>query len=109
MKQCRPFPQAVITKKGARFLAEGNVWVFDAEVLRIDPAPLDGREVCNGDVVDVVDEEGTYLGTGPISLESKIRVRIVSRNANDRFDEAFWWTATRTSLWPRCSRWAWNA
>ena len=53
MKQCRPFPQAVITKKGARFLAEGNVWVFDAEVLRVDPAPLDGREVCNGDVVEI--------------------------------------------------------
>ena len=99
MKQCRPFPQAVITKKGARFLAEGNVWVFDAEVLRVDPAPLDGREVCNGDVVDVVDEKGTYLGTGPISLESKIRVRIVSRNANDRFDVEFW---------QRKVRWAWE-
>lgn len=99
MKQPRPFPQAVITKKGARFLAEGNVWVYDAEVLRVDPAPLDGREAENGDLVDVVDEKGTYLGTGPISLLSKIRVRIVSRNANDRFDEAFW---------ERKVRWAWE-
>ncbi len=99
MKQCRPFPQAVITKKGARFLGEGNVWVFDAEVLRVEPAPADGREVANGDIVDVVDEKGTYLGTGPISLESKIRVRIVSRNANDRFDRDFW---------ARKVRWAWE-
>lgn len=99
MKQLRPFPQAVVTKKGARFLAAGNVWVYDAEVLRIDPAPLDGREVANGDLVDVVDEKGAYLGTGPVSLASKIRVRLVSRNANDRFDEAFW---------ERKLQWAWD-
>ena len=59
MKQLRPFPQAVITKKGARFLAAGNVWVYDAEVLEVRPAPSDGREVENGDLVDVVDEKGT--------------------------------------------------
>ena len=99
MKQLRPFPQAIITKKGARFLAAGNVWVYDAEVLEVRPAPSDGREVENGDLVDVVDEKGTYLGTGPISLQSKIRIRIVSRNANDRFDEAFW---------ERKIRWAWE-
>lgn len=99
MKQLRPFPQAVVTKKGARFLDAGNVWVYDAEVLEMRPAPLDGREAENGDLVDVVDEKGTYLGTGPISQRSKIRVRIVSRNANDRFDEAFW---------ERKVRWAWE-
>lgn len=99
MKQLRPFPQAVITKKGARFLAAGNVWVYDAEVIEVRPCPLDGREVANGDLVDVVDEKGAYLGTGPISLQSKIRIRLVSRNANDRFDEAFW---------ERKLRWAWE-
>ena len=86
MKQLRPYPQAVITKKGARFLEAGNVWVYDAEVLEMRPAPLDGREAQNGDLVDVVDEKGGYLGTGLLSQQSKIRVRIVSRNANDRFE-----------------------
>ena len=99
MKQLRPYPQAVITKKGARFLEAGNVWVYDAEVLETRPAPLDGREAQNGDLVDVVDEKGGYLGTGLLSQQSKIRVRIVSRNANDRFDEAFW---------ERKIRWAWE-
>lgn len=33
---------------------------------------------------------GKYLGTGFANDISKIRVRIISRNANDRFDEAFW-------------------
>ena len=39
---------------------------------------------------DAVSEKGKYLGTGFLSRQSKIRVRLVSRNANDRFDEAFW-------------------
>jgi len=38
----------------------------------------------------VVSEKGRYLGTGFVSRESKIRVRLVSRNANDKFDRAFW-------------------
>lgn len=99
MKQLRPYPQAVITKKGARFLEAGNVWVYDAEVVALHSAPLDGREAINGDLVDVVDEKGSYLGTGLLSQNSKIRIRLISRNANDRFDEAFW---------ERKVRWAWN-
>ena len=37
--------------------------------------------------------------TGFLSQQSKIRVRLISRNANDRFDEAFW----RRKL-----QWAWD-
>lgn len=40
--------------------------------------------------MDVISAKGRYLGTGFISLHSKIRVRILSRNANDVFDEAFY-------------------
>ena len=47
----------------------------------------------------MVSDKGAYLGTGFISERSKIRVRILSRNANDRFDEAFW---------ERRLRWAWD-
>ena len=44
----------------------------------------------NGDLVDVVSQKDRYLGTGFINDHSKIRVRLISRNANDKFDEAFW-------------------
>ena len=44
----------------------------------------------NGTLVDVVSCKGRYLGTGFLSEHSKIRVRLISRNANDRFDAAFW-------------------
>ena len=90
MKQLRRFPQVVVTRKAARALRSGHPWVFEGEVRQILPAPSDGRTAVNGDVVDVLEENGTYQGTGLLSLESKIRVRVVSRNANDQFDEAFW-------------------
>ncbi len=35
-------------------------------------------------------QKGRYLGTGVYSEQSKIRIRLVSRNANDTFDRAFW-------------------
>ncbi len=38
----------------------------------------------------MLEENGTWQGTGLISQESTIRVRIVTRNANDRLDQAFW-------------------
>ena len=44
----------------------------------------------NGCLADAVSEKGKYLGTGFVSLHSRIRLRLVSRNANDRFDAAFW-------------------
>ena len=38
----------------------------------------------NGGLVDVISKKGRYLGTGFLSEQSKIRVRLVSRNANDQ-------------------------
>ncbi|MCH3942703.1 MAG: class I SAM-dependent rRNA methyltransferase [Atopobiaceae bacterium] len=99
MKQLRPYPQAIVTRKAARSLAAGHPWVFEGEVLRMEPAPADGRAAANGDIVDVREENGTYQGTGLLSERSRIRVRVVSRNANDRFDEAFW---------ARKLAWAWD-
>ena len=90
MKQVRPYPQVIVTRKAARSLAAGHPWVFEGEVLRTDCAPTDGRTATNGCAVDVVEENGTWQGAGLLSEQSKIRVRIVTRNANDRLDEAFW-------------------
>lgn len=92
MKQARPYPRVVVTRKAARSLKAGHPWVFEGEVLEAEPCD-------NGAVVDVFEENGTWQGAGLLSQESKIRVRIVTRNANDRVDEAFW--ARRVA-------WAWE-
>jgi 23S rRNA (cytosine1962-C5)-methyltransferase len=47
-------------------------------------------EPLNGELVDVCTQNGTYLGTGFYNDNSKITVRLLSRNANDKFDAAFW-------------------
>lgn len=84
MKQTRSYPICVITEKGERALRTGHPWVYEAEVRELTPG------VENGALVDVVSCKGRYLGTGFLSEHSKIRVRLISRNANDRFDAAFW-------------------
>ena len=90
MKQQRPYPRAIVTRKAARSLSGGHPWVFAGEVLRLEPSPTDGRHASNGCLVDVLEENGTWQGTGLLSEQSTIRIRLVSRNANDRFDTAFW-------------------
>lgn len=84
MKIEREYPKFVITAKGTRWVEQGHPWIYADEVIREE------GQCENGGLVDAVSEKGKYLGTGFLSRESKIRVRLLSRNANDRFDEAFW-------------------
>ena len=84
MKAERAYPRFVLTAKGTRWVEGGHPWIYAQEI-------VSGPEnVENGAIVDAVSEKGKYLGSGFLSLESKIRIRLLSRNANDRFDEAFW-------------------
>ena len=80
----RNYPILTLTEKGADFLRGGHVWVFADEVTHITGTPEDGA------LADVCSPKGKYLGTGFYNSNSKIRVRIISKNANDRFDAAFW-------------------
>lgn len=84
MKQKRGYPIAVITPKGEKSLVGGHPWVYDAEIKSLTELPE------NGALVDVVSSGGSWLGTGFYNAHSKITIRILSRNANDRFDRAFW-------------------
>ena len=80
----RPYPLFTVSKKAEAALRAGHPWVYDTELRGDIPQPE------NGALVDVQSEKGRYLGTGFFSLHSKIRVRLLSRNANDRFDLPFW-------------------
>ncbi len=83
MKQQRNYPIVTVSDKGAAFLKAGHVWVYEQEVRDLIGTPADG------DLVDVLNGKGRYLGTGFYNSRSKMRVRILSANANDTFDEAF--------------------
>ena len=88
----RSYPIATITEKGEKMLRGGHVWVYADEITDLSHAPE------NGDLVDVRSQKGRYLGTGFYNANSKIRVRIVSKNANDQFDAAFWERKLRWAL-----------
>ena len=84
MKQMREYPLFTVTKKGTRWVEGGHPWIYAEEILSKTAEPE------NGALADAVSEGGKYLGTGLYSRESKIGLRLVSRNANDRFDAPFW-------------------
>ena len=80
----RNYPVYTVTKKAELSLKNGHPWVYGEEV-------ADMSEVCpDGALADVRGAKGNYLGTGYVNSKSKIRVRVISTNANDRFDEAFY-------------------
>lgn len=84
MKQTREYPLFTVSKKGTRWVEGGHPWIYAEEILSRSAEPE------NGALADAVSEGGKYLGTGLYSRESKIGLRLLSHNANDRFDEAFW-------------------
>lgn len=83
MKQERIYPRASITSKAASALKNGHPWVYADEVMLLEGDPADG---C---LIDCF-EGNSWQGTGFYNSGSKIRIRIISRNANDKFDYAFW-------------------
>ena len=84
MKIEREYPSFIITKKGSAWVGTGHPWIYAQEIISKSTEPE------NGALVDALSENGRYLGTGLYSHESKIGLRLISRNANDRFDAEFW-------------------
>ncbi len=99
MKAVRPYPIVTITRKGQRAIEGGHPWVYEGEVLSCPESAE------NGSIVDVCSDKGAWLGAGLLSRESLIRVRLLSRNPNDSFDDGFWlrrfqyaWAYRKTAL-----------
>ena len=76
---------AIVTlKKGeGRFLKGGGMWIFDNEIDLVTGSFEDG------DIVLVHDFDGYPLGRGFINRNSKIRIRMMTRNQDQEIDEKF--------------------
>ena len=76
---------AVITlKKGeGRLLKSGGAWIFDNEIADIEGSFF------NGDVVSIRDFDGYPMGKGVINMNSKIRVRMLTRDKDTEIDRDF--------------------
>ena len=83
MNIARNYPKVMITEKAERAVKNGHPWVYGDEILSVS------EDTDDGCLVDVVSKKNRYLGTGFINSNSKIRVRIISDNTNDKFDRDF--------------------
>jgi len=74
----------VTLKKGeGRTIKAGGAWIFDNEI-----ASITGT-FNNGEIVMVHDFDGYPMGAGFINQNSKIRIRMLTRKADQIVDEAF--------------------
>lgn len=83
MKIQRSFPAFTVSKKGEREIKSGHPWVYD-NVITAAPENCE-----NGCIADVFSQSGKYLGSGFYSEKSKIRIRLLSNNANETFSVSF--------------------
>ncbi|MBR6823603.1 MAG: class I SAM-dependent rRNA methyltransferase [Firmicutes bacterium] len=88
----RPYARVTITEKAERSLRAGHPWVYGEEIT------AQQGSYKNGDIVDVFTKKDRWLGAGFVNDNSKIRVRVISRNTNDRFDEAFFRRRVRHAI-----------
>ena len=83
MKQQREYPRVTISPKAERSVKNGHPWVYGAETRKTE------GELSDGCLTDVF-AGSAYMGTGFYNSRSRIAVRLISRNANDVFNAAFW-------------------
>ena len=76
---------AIVTlKKGeGRLLKSGGLWIFDNEIKGI------AGSFENGDIVFIRDFDGYPMGRGFINVNSRIRIRVLTRNMEEEINEAF--------------------
>lgn len=76
---------AIVTlKKGeGRTLKAGGAWIYDNEIGSIT------GDLTDGDMVLVHDFDGYPMGRGFINRNSKIRIRMMTRNIHQEIDEEF--------------------
>ena len=78
----RNYKNVIVNRKGEERLKNNHPWVFEGNI-------KSSEVIKDGSLVDVLNEKRKYLGTGFYNSKSKIRVRIISRNTNDKFDYEF--------------------
>lgn len=74
---------ATLKKGEGRALKSGGLWIYDNEIAGV------AGDFENGDIVAVEDFDGYFMGYGYINTNSKIRIRILSRDKNRVIDRDF--------------------
>ena len=79
-------------KKGeGRYLKAGGAWIFDNEIDKVEGT------YDNGDLVKVIDFDDYPMGIGYINDNSKIRIRMFSRNSETVIDDTFFYKRVKAA------------
>lgn len=79
----RKYPKVIISEEGEKWLDKGQMWMYKNNLVNLD------EKVENGAIVDIITTRGRYMGSGFLSKESHITVRILSKDENEIFDREF--------------------
>ena len=71
---------AILKKGEGRSLKKGGLWIFDNEISEV------AGDYENGDVISVYDFDGYPMGKGFINNNSKIRIRMMTRDPEENVD-----------------------
>ena len=95
----------ILKRNEGRLISAGGLWVFDNEIDYIE------GEYKNGDIVEVDSFKHDFLGYGYINDNSKIRIRLLTRNQNERIDDEFFvkrfteaWNYRKKTVETNCCR-----
>lgn len=79
----RKYPKVTISEEGEKWLDQGQMWMYKNNVIGLD------ESIENGALVDIMTTRDRYLGTGFLSKQSHITVRILSKDLNETFGREF--------------------
>lgn len=75
--------KVTLKRNEGRTISQGGLWVFDNEIDTVN------GNYQNGDIVEIVSYKNDFIGYGYINDNSKIRIRLLTRNQNDSIDKEF--------------------
>ena len=75
--------KVTLKRNEGRTVSSGGLWIFDNEIDKIS------GDYRNGDIVEVVSYKDDFIGYGYINDNSKIMIRLLSRNRKDVIDDTF--------------------
>ncbi len=79
----RNYPAIIISSQGEEWLDKGQMWMYKNNLEALD------ESIPNGSLVDILTAQGRYLGTGFLSKNSHITVRILTKDQNEIIDRNF--------------------
>lgn len=76
--------QVVLKKGREKSVLNRHPWIFSGGIERVEGNPQ------NGDVVDIWNSKARFIARGVISLNSQIRIRILTWHHGEKIDRNFW-------------------